>query len=208
VSRETPFTVLLLGGASGVGKTSISYRLAQHYNVGLTEVDDFQIILEGMTTPEQYPDLHYFRLHREEALRMSADELLDQMLRYARTMSLALEPVIANHIETRTPVILEGDFILPELATMNVYAGVPAGDRVRALFVHEPDEAQIAANYHAREGVAQSRRAHQSWRYSHWLNDDARKRGLPVMSARPWDSALRRAIAAVDLLTTSTAATA
>lgn len=41
-SESPPWQVLLLGGASGVGKSSVSYRLAQHYGVGLTEVDDFQ----------------------------------------------------------------------------------------------------------------------------------------------------------------------
>ena len=44
--------VLLIGGASGSGKTSVSYRLANHFNVGIIEVDDFQVILERMTTPE------------------------------------------------------------------------------------------------------------------------------------------------------------
>jgi len=44
--------VLLIGGASGSGKTRVSYRLANHFNVGITEVDDFQVILERMTTPE------------------------------------------------------------------------------------------------------------------------------------------------------------
>ena len=31
--------VLLFGGASGVGKTSVSYRLAHAFRVGLTEVE-------------------------------------------------------------------------------------------------------------------------------------------------------------------------
>lgn len=53
MNTQRPWQVLLLGGASGVGKTSVSYRLAQHYGVGLTEVDDFQVVLEGMTTPDQ-----------------------------------------------------------------------------------------------------------------------------------------------------------
>ena len=51
--------VLLIGGASGSGKTSVSYRLAHHFNVGITEVDDFQVILERMTTPAQQPELHW-----------------------------------------------------------------------------------------------------------------------------------------------------
>jgi hypothetical protein len=47
-----PWQVLLIGGASGAGKTSVSYGLAHHFNVGITEVDDFHIILKRMTTPE------------------------------------------------------------------------------------------------------------------------------------------------------------
>ncbi|MDZ4720664.1 MAG: hypothetical protein SH847_19590 [Roseiflexaceae bacterium] len=44
--------VLILGGPSGVGKTSVSYRLARHFGIGITEIDDFQALLERMTTPE------------------------------------------------------------------------------------------------------------------------------------------------------------
>ncbi len=55
--------VLLLGGASGAGKSAISYRLAHYFRVGLTEVDDFQVLLERMTTPEQQPALHFWRTH-------------------------------------------------------------------------------------------------------------------------------------------------
>lgn len=53
--------VLLLGGPSGAGKTSVSYRLAHHFRIGITEVDDFQVILERMTTPTEQPVLHYWR---------------------------------------------------------------------------------------------------------------------------------------------------
>ena len=43
--------VLLIGGTSGSGKTSISYRIAQHFGVSITEVDDFHEMLLHMTTP-------------------------------------------------------------------------------------------------------------------------------------------------------------
>jgi 2-phosphoglycerate kinase len=43
--------VLLLGGASGTGKTAVSYRLARHFDIGITEVDELQIVLEHMNTP-------------------------------------------------------------------------------------------------------------------------------------------------------------
>ena len=43
----------MIGGASGVGKTLVSYPLARQFGVGITEVDDFYGVLERMTTPEQ-----------------------------------------------------------------------------------------------------------------------------------------------------------
>ena len=51
--------VLIIGGASGCGKTSISRQIARHYNIDLVRVDDFQMMLEAMTTPETLPALHY-----------------------------------------------------------------------------------------------------------------------------------------------------
>jgi 2-phosphoglycerate kinase len=89
--------VLLLGGASGVGKTTVSYRLAQHYGVGLTEVDDLTVVLEHMTDPAQYPVFHYWRTHTEEALRMDDEAQLAFFLRYASTLEEALALVVGNH---------------------------------------------------------------------------------------------------------------
>ena len=51
--------VLLIGGASGSGKTSISSPLARLYGIDLVRVDDFQVLLEAVTTPEGHPVIHY-----------------------------------------------------------------------------------------------------------------------------------------------------
>lgn len=193
-----PWTVLLLAGASGVGKTSVSYRLAGHYGVALTEVDDFQVVLEGMTTPEQYPVLHYWRTHFEEASRMDDDAHLAFFLRYAGVMAEALSLVIANHIETHTPIILEGDFILPTLAVQHAYGDVPAAGQVRAVFLYEDDESQIRRNYQERDGAEPPERAHISSQVSSRLRDTARDLGVPALAARPWDTVLDRVIAAAE----------
>ncbi|GAC1445702.1 MAG: hypothetical protein NVSMB52_07810 [Chloroflexota bacterium] len=198
MTDERGWLVLLLGGASGVGKTSISYRLAHHFNVGLTEVDDFQIVLENMTIPEQYPELHYWRTHYEEARRMSEDEHVEFMVRYSQVMAGALTLVIANHIESRAPVVLEGDFILPSLAVQSRYGDVLANGQVRALFLLEEDEEQIALNYRTREGTDQPERARNSWRINEWLRHEAEQLSVPHIAARPWETVFDRAIAAVE----------
>ncbi len=60
-TRSRRWDVLLLGGAAGTGKTFVSYRLAQYFGTGITEVDDFQVLLETLTTPEGFPELHYWQ---------------------------------------------------------------------------------------------------------------------------------------------------
>jgi 2-phosphoglycerate kinase len=181
--------VLLLGGASGTGKTGVSYRLAAHYGVGITEVDDFQVILECMTTPEQQPVLHYWRTHPEAGL-LAAEEILELHLAVSRVMSPALEAVVANHVESNTPVVLEGDYILPEMAGRAMEA-VGEG-HVRTVFLYEADKEILLQNFSAREPEAgdQTKRARVSWLYGQWLKHEAEQRGLPALPARPWDTLL------------------
>jgi 2-phosphoglycerate kinase len=194
-ARRT-WQVLLIGGASGVGKTNVSYRLAQHYGASITEVDDFQVILERMTTPEQQPVPHYWREHPDEARRMDEERQLAHMLSYSAVMATALELVIANHIESRAPIVLEGDFILPWLAVQPTYDEMAAEGQVRGLFLYEANEEQLRRNYRAREGEDQPGRARASWRHSEWLRAECARLGVPTIPARPWDTVLARAIAA------------
>lgn len=197
--QQRDWQVLLLAGASGVGKTSVSYRLAQHFGVGLTELDDFQVVLEKMTTPEQMPLLHFWRTNWDEFVAWTEDQRLAYYIRVCREVfSPALEAVVANHLESNTPVVLEGDFILPDLATLPQYETIVANGQVRALFIYEEDEAQIARNYGLREGDEQAGRAHSSWVKSEWLRGECARLNVPAIPARPWETVFERAIAATE----------
>lgn len=198
-AHERRWQVLLLGGPAGAGKTSVSYRLARHFDVGITEVDDFQILLERLTTPAQLPVLHFWRTHPAFA-QLSPAAILENGLAIGRVLAPGLEAVIANHLETQTPIVLEGDFIHPALAAQASFAGQANDGRVRAIFLYEPDEQQLVANFAARapEGGEQTKRARVSWLYGQWLKDEAERYGLPILPARPWDSVFARIIAALS----------
>ena len=195
MTEQRTWDVLLLGGASGVGKSQVSYRLARHFGVGITEIDDFHVILERMTTPAQYPELHLFRTDPERFFRMDEDEKVEHMVRYATVMSEPLTYVIANHLDGGSPIVLEGDFILPAIMVQAAYAGVPNDGRVRGMILYEPEEAQIARNYAAREGEPQPERARISWRNSEWLRQEADRLGVPAIAARPWETVFARTLA-------------
>src|SRR5262245_47148252 len=102
ITPRRSWQVLLLGGASGTGKTSMSYRLARHFEICLTEVDAFQNVLELMTTPEQQPVLHYWRTHPDPG-SLSPEQIVEQLIAVGEVMLPALAAVIGNHLETATP---------------------------------------------------------------------------------------------------------
>lgn len=45
--------VLAIAGPSGVGKSRVSYPLAKHFGVSVSEVDDLFHAIEAVTTPTQ-----------------------------------------------------------------------------------------------------------------------------------------------------------
>lgn len=195
LQHNLPWDALLIGGAAGTGKTSVSYRLAQHFDVGITEVDDLHTVLSILTTPEQQPTLHYWETH-PNVTSMSAEEILELHISVARVLTPALKAVVANHIEERTPIVLEGDYLLPELLTQKANGSAWDVSCVRAIFLYEPDEAQIVKNFLAREPDEgeQTGRAHISWLFGEWLKKECERCGVIALPARPWESLLERVI--------------
>ena len=112
-----------------------------------------------------------------------------------------LPVVIANHLESNAPIVLEGDFILPALAAQTMFDDQPNAGQVRAVFLYEEDEAQILNNFLQREPASgpQHKRAHVSWLYGQWLKTEAERYGLVALPARPWDNLFERVLAAVSL---------
>lgn len=180
--------VLVIGGASGSGKTMASYPLAEHFGVPLVEIDDLVHALVAITTPEQLPHLHGWRSHPDPA-RPVADAV-HARVRLAETLRPAVEAVVLNHIAARAPVIVEGDYLLPSLLSI---------DGVRGVFLHEHDEDHIVRNYLRREPERgwQPGRAAVSRRYGDWLAAQASVRRLPVLPSRPWATLVTRILYAI-----------
>jgi len=191
--------VLLIAGPSGTGKTRLSYPLARRFGVPIVEVDDIVEGLMVMTTPEQQPALHYWRTHPEAAL-LPPEGILKLHLATAKALEPALEAVIANHLETDTPVVFEGDYLVPSLAARTSFGGIPANRRVASVFLHEPDEAQLVANYAGREPAdgEQRLRARVSALFGEWLVAEAARHGVPVIHPRPWSSLERRVLTVLE----------
>ena len=59
---QPPWQVLLLGGASGTGKTTAAEVIGRRVGASWLQVDDLRLTLQfgGLLAPEHHPDLCYF----------------------------------------------------------------------------------------------------------------------------------------------------
>ncbi len=193
MNKNRNWTVLLIGGASGMGKSSIAYELARFYNVNVIEVDDICQSVKAMTTKEVLPAIHYWSTGvnwKDVSVSGNVKWLID----VSKEMISGLKAIVDNHIEADVPVIIEGDFIHPELITSF------KDKKVKKVYIYESDKEQILKNYLAREGgELQHFRADISAKYGQWLNDTCGKLGIKVIESRPWETAINRIIESISI---------
>ena len=190
--RARDWDVLLIGGASGTGKSTVANALARRFDIPVTPVDDIVTALMALSTPEQQPALHRFWTE-PGAFDWPAERIVELTIEVVRVLTPGVRAVIDDHLESAAPVILEGDYLSPALVA-------PDDDRVRAVFIHEADESAIRANLLAREPDAgpQPERAEVSRRFGDWLRGQAVARGIATVDARPWPSLIDRVLATID----------
>ncbi|MFI1256097.1 AAA family ATPase [Streptomyces netropsis] len=190
---DSSWNVLLLGGASGVGKSRAAAELARSSGAFVVEFDDVVSAVQRLTTAEQHPALHFFDRIPDTSV-LDVDRVVELQIATADALQPALLGVVDNRLTIDVPAVIEGDYLTPAAAARAVQEGTVIGRDIRAVFLHEGDPEQIAANYAAREPNSglQTHRARVSARYSHWLADQAALHGLPVVPCRPWhDVAVR-----------------
>lgn len=196
-------TVLLLGGSSGVGKTRLAAQLASRLGVNWLAADDLRLALQRATRGTALPALHAFF---DELPTLSAAAMASRYVAVAEIVSHALEIIIAHHVATASPVLIEGDTVLPALAAQRSFANLPTVTQVRGLFLVEPDAAAIRRNTLARGRGAEALSAEEveahvgfSWQYGQWLAAEAAAHHLPVIAPQPYATLEERALQALGV---------
>lgn len=188
MNKNRNWTVLFIGGASGMGKSSAAYELARFYNVNVLEVDDISQAVKAVTTRELLPVIHYWSTG-VNWMDIGVGGNVKWLKDVSKEMIPALKAVVENHLEADVPVIIEGDFIDPE------FTAAFENPKVKAVYIYEPDKDQIVQNYLAREGgELQHFRADVSAQYGEWLAATCEKLGIKVVEARSWDTVVDRII--------------
>ena len=186
------WSVLLLGGAANVGKTTAARDLAERLGASVLPVDAFWYALKAATDPKFYPELHYFDPPDLEWRRLGAENWCERHIRSAEAISSAMDPVIEYYVSERWPVIVEGAWITPaDAARWSRQYEV-----LRAVFIHEPED--LGTYLLSRGDPLTEHRGETFWLFGNWVREQALANGLAVVNAHPQASLAERILATAE----------
>lgn len=201
-----PWTVLLIGGASGTGKSTVAREIGRDLGIPWYQVDDFRLALQWseVTLPSKTDALYYFA-HIEEKphiWKTQPETLRDVLIAVGEVMEPAIVAVVENHINQRNPIVIEGDGILPSLLDVPQMSRHVEFGALRMVVLAESTEASLLSNMQERnrgfrnmsdEDIATEARA--KWIFSEWLVAEAAHHDLPIVASRPWETIVDRVLA-------------
>ena len=203
MNTNYPWDILLIGGHSTSGKSIVAHELGRRLVIPVLQADDFRLALQRATKPGELDGLHFFR--DPNAIRSAEpDDLVAQLIRVGEIVSNAIEAVIAHHVVARTPIIIEGDGLLPRLAAQTTCDDAQVAGRMRAVFVIESDEIRFQDAWKNRwPGTSESEDAwrwrRMAWKYGQWLEQEAKRLGVLIVSSSLFESLVDRVAAALEI---------
>ncbi len=130
--------VILIGGTTGVGKSTIATQLAARLGiVRVVATDAIREVMRSMLSPELMPTLHTSSFHADLALRepgKSADPLLLGFREQTAAVSVGINALIERAATEGTGIIIEGAHIVPGFLDLDAHAG-PVSWRCRSSSV-------------------------------------------------------------------------
>ena len=108
--------VILIGGCSGAGKTTLGRALAAHLDCVSLTIDDLLGAVRAITTPESHPGLHVMNKpnYTEYFTNSPVEKLITDAMLQHEAVWPAVERTIRNHATWGTPIVIDGWHLRPE----------------------------------------------------------------------------------------------
>jgi len=196
--------VVLIGGATGVGKSTIATQLATRLGiVRVVATDAVREVMRAVFSPELMPSLHASSFEAGEALREppSRDAVIVGFREQTAAVAVGVNALLDRAAMEGTSLIIEGAHVVPGFLDPNAW-----GDRVLAvpviLTVEEEDthRSHFAARAADQAGRSADRYLHQFEnirRVQRYIKSQALSHGVPVVANYNFDRSLA---AVIDLV--------
>jgi 2-phosphoglycerate kinase len=205
--RERPL-VLLMGGATGTGKSSLATELAYRLGISrITSTDVVRQVMRAFFAPALMPALHYSSFEAGEAMRMpmpdpdQADRALYGFMQQAEQVAVGAAAVVDRAVQEGLSTVLEGVHMVPGLVDVPEHTSATV---VQVLLAIE-DEESHQAHFVSRGAAPGAGRGLERYlrhfgeirRIQDYLVARAERVGVPVIDGTDGDQALR---AVLDLI--------
>lgn len=125
--RKTPI-IILIGGATGVGKSTLSTELAGLLEIPyVTSTDIIREMLRTMFSPYLLPHIHTASYEAGHTIpHASADPVIEGFLQQSAVVCVGVRAVVQRAVEENTPIIVNGVHIVPGIVDMSGIEGCVA----------------------------------------------------------------------------------
>jgi len=198
--------ILLLGGTSGVGKSSLAIEVARRLSIArVLSTDAIRDVMRVMISDDLVPTLHVssFEAHRKlvTAVAPGLDPIVEGFLEQSRTVAVGVRAVIERAIIEGTNTVIDGVSLVPGLYDLAGWS-----DRAHVVLMLAADEdleslrAHIVARAHGR-GARASERYLRSFdeiaKIQNALLERAHASGVEVIDVKDLEDAVRHVVAFV-----------
>jgi 2-phosphoglycerate kinase len=205
--RERPL-VLMLGGATGTGKSSLATELAYRLGISrITSTDVVRQVMRAFFAPGLMPALHYSSFEAGAGLKMPMpdpegdDRALYGFIQQAEQVAVGAAAVVDRAVQEGLSTVLEGVHLVPGLVEVPEQHTATV---VQVLLTIQDEEAH-QAHFIARDSSSGGARALDRYlrhfgeirRIQDYLVARAERIGVPIVDGLDGDDALR---AVLDLI--------
>ena len=114
---------ILIGGASGVGKTSLAINLATTFGIPrVVATDDIRQIMRLMLSPQLMPTLHTSSYNVHTGGDTDADDPIAGYRLQAKSVNVGVKAILDRCRQENTSVIIDGVHLLPDFLDTEHYA--------------------------------------------------------------------------------------
>jgi 2-phosphoglycerate kinase len=199
---DTPL-VILLGGATGAGKSTIATMLASR--LGITRViptDAIREVMRAMFSEELLPTLQSSSFDTSRVMRHpvppDTDPIIAGFREQAAAVAVGIHALIRRAVEERTHLILEGAHIVPGFLELERFAG---GAVVVPMVISVEDEELHRSHFVLRAHAATDRPSERYLEHFHeirklhrYVTSLAVEHGVPVVPSFNLDTTLSTVI--------------